>query len=66
MLEADTPESFVARCEEAARTRGSGEAARRGFAEGCTWAHRVDAILESVAAGRQQFGEKRALFAGSA
>ncbi|MCU0292655.1 MAG: polysaccharide pyruvyl transferase family protein [Thermoanaerobaculaceae bacterium] len=66
VLEADTPESFVARCEEAARTRGSGEAARRGFAEGCTWAHRVDAILESVAAGHQQFGEKRALFAGSA
>jgi len=55
-------ENFVREIERAAG-RGTGEEidARRAFAAGCTWDHRVGELLAALAAGRQRVAEKRAL-----
>jgi polysaccharide pyruvyl transferase CsaB len=53
-------EAFVAALAAAAGDRGD-TAARRAFAASCTWDSRLDALLGSVAAGRQRVAEKRAL-----
>jgi polysaccharide pyruvyl transferase CsaB len=39
------------------------EAARGAFAAGCSWDHRLESLLASLAEGRQRVAEKRALFA---
>lgn len=60
---AEGVEAFVRAIEAAAAGEDPGEvAARRAFAAACTWDHRLDAILGSLAAGRQRVAEKRALF----
>jgi polysaccharide pyruvyl transferase CsaB len=71
-------EAFVTRAEgveellaavERAAAAGGPEApaatARRAFAAGCTWEHRLEAMLGSIAAGRQRVAEKRALFSSN-
>jgi polysaccharide pyruvyl transferase CsaB len=69
-------EAFVTRAEgveellravERAAAEGGPEAAaaRRAFAAGCTWEHRLEAMLGSIAEGRQRVAEKRALFASN-
>jgi hypothetical protein len=69
-------EAFVRRAEgveellqEIERTggRGSAEAAaaRSAFAAGCSWDHRLESLLASLAEGRQRVAEKRALFAAT-
>jgi polysaccharide pyruvyl transferase CsaB len=71
-------EAFVTRAEgveellaavERAAAEGGPEAAaaapRRAFAAGCTWDHRIEAMLGSIAAGRQRVAEKRALFSSN-
>ncbi|HSS75836.1 MAG TPA: glycosyltransferase, partial [Thermoanaerobaculia bacterium] len=62
VVHAEGVENFVREIERAAG-RGTGEeiAARRAFAAGCTWDHRVGELLASLAAGRQRVAEKRAL-----
>jgi len=66
-------EAFVARAEgeagflaavERAALQGAPEEreARRAFAATCTWDHRLDSLLATLAAGRQRVAEKRALF----
>lgn len=58
-------EAFLAEIEAAAaRTRDPREVeARRTVAAACTWDHRLETMLASVAAGRQRAAEKRALVA---
>jgi len=46
----------------AARQTPAEAAARRAFAAGCTWDHRLESLLAALAAGRQRVAEKRALF----
>lgn len=46
----------------AARQDPEEAAARRAFAAGCTWDHRLESLLAALAAGRQRVAEKRALF----
>ena len=41
-------------------------AARRAFAASCTWDHRLGAMLDTVASGRQRVAEKRALLGAPA
>ena len=52
---------FVHAIEEAAAHGAADAEARRGFAASCTWEHRLDALLTSLAEGRQRVAEKRAL-----
>jgi polysaccharide pyruvyl transferase CsaB len=67
-------EAFVRRAEgidellqaiEQSGGRGGAEkeAARSAFAAGCSWDHRLESLLASLAEGRQRVAEKRALFA---
>jgi glycosyltransferase involved in cell wall biosynthesis len=56
-------EGFLAAIERAAARRDPAEiAARRAFAAGSTWDHRLESLLASLAAGCQRVTEKRALF----
>jgi polysaccharide pyruvyl transferase CsaB len=60
---AEGVDGFLREIERAARRRSAEEAAaRRIFAGSCTWDHRLEALLASLAAGRQRVAEKRALF----
>ena len=60
---AEGVEDFLQAIERAAARRAPEEtAARRDFAAGCTWDHRLEALLAALAAGRQRVAEKRALF----
>jgi polysaccharide pyruvyl transferase CsaB len=58
---AGSVDDFLEAIATAARSRGSGDAAREEFARGCTWDRRVDALLEAVDQGTQRIAEKRAL-----
>lgn len=59
---AEGVESFVREIEKAAARRGEEEtAARRAFAASCTWDHRIEEMLGSLAEGRQRVAEKRGL-----
>jgi polysaccharide pyruvyl transferase CsaB len=54
---------FLAAIERAATHQATEEiAARRAFADTCTWDHRLDTLLGALAAGHQRVAEKRALF----
>jgi len=56
-------EGFLHAVERAAsHQRPEETAARRAFAAGCTWDHRLESLLAALAAGRQRVAEKRALF----
>jgi polysaccharide pyruvyl transferase CsaB len=56
-------EEFLRAIERAAAHQDPGEtAARRAFAAGRTWDHRLETLLAALAAGRQRVAEKRALF----
>ncbi|HEY4588746.1 MAG TPA: polysaccharide pyruvyl transferase family protein [Thermoanaerobaculia bacterium] len=60
---AEGVEDFLRAVERAASRRSLEEtAARRAFAAGCTWDHRLESLLAALAAGRQRVAEKRALF----
>ncbi|PYQ55081.1 MAG: hypothetical protein DMF53_28585, partial [Acidobacteria bacterium] len=60
---AEGVEDFLRAIERAAARQGPAEAAaRRAFAAGCTWDHRLESLLAALAAGRQRVAEKRALF----
>jgi hypothetical protein len=60
---AEGVEDFLRAVERAAARQGSEEtAARRAFAAGSTWDHRLESLLAALAAGRQRVAEKRALF----
>jgi polysaccharide pyruvyl transferase CsaB len=60
---AEGVEDFLRAIERAAARRSPEEtAARRAFAAGCTWDHRLESLLAALAAGRQRVAEKRALF----
>jgi polysaccharide pyruvyl transferase CsaB len=62
---AEGVESFVREIEKAAARRGEEEiAARRAFAASCTWDHRIEEMLGSIAEGRQRVAEKRGLLGG--
>lgn len=58
-------EEFVREIGKAAQRQDPEEvAARRAFAAACTWDHRLGALLDSLAEGRQRVAEKRALLGG--
>jgi polysaccharide pyruvyl transferase CsaB len=60
---AEGVEDFLRAVARAAARRSPEEtAARRAFAAGCTWDHRLEILLAALAAGRQRVAEKRALF----
>jgi polysaccharide pyruvyl transferase CsaB len=60
---AEGVDDFLRAVERAAARQGPAEAAaRRAFAAGCTWDHRLESLLAALAAGRQRVAEKRALF----
>ncbi|HEY0515470.1 MAG TPA: polysaccharide pyruvyl transferase CsaB [Thermoanaerobaculia bacterium] len=59
---AEGVQDFLAAVEGAAAGGPEAAAARRAFAAGCTWDHRLAAMLDSIAEGRQRVAEKRALF----
>jgi glycosyltransferase involved in cell wall biosynthesis len=64
---AEGVEELLAAVERAAAAGGpEAAAARRAFAAGCTWDHRIEVMLGSIAAARQRVAEKRALFSSSA
>jgi glycosyltransferase involved in cell wall biosynthesis len=58
-----TVEGFLDALAAAASLPAEAAEARRAYAAGCTWDARVEALLGSLAAGRQRVGEKRALVA---
>ncbi len=61
---AEGVEDFLREIERAAARKGEEEIeARRAFAASCTWDHRLESLLASIAAGRQRVAEKRGLFA---
>ena len=62
----DGVEGFL-RAIEATGGRGGAEqeAARGAFAASCSWDHRLESLLGSLAEGRQRVAEKRALFASA-
>ena len=62
VLRADGPMDFIEKAVQAAMSRHIGIEARREFAGSCTWARRVDSILEMTHSGQQRVAEKRALF----
>lgn len=62
VLRAEGVEEFVDALARAASGRAADDAAaRRAFAASCTWARRLDSVLESIAQGEQRVAEKRAL-----
>ncbi len=66
---AEGVEELLAAVERAAAAGGPetpAALARRAFADGCTWEHRLEAMLGSIAEGRQRVAEKRALFSSNA
>ncbi|HEX2645274.1 MAG TPA: polysaccharide pyruvyl transferase family protein [Thermoanaerobaculia bacterium] len=63
VLRAEGVEQFLDALARAASSRSAEDVeARQAFAASCTWARRLDALLESVAHGEQRVAEKRALF----
>lgn len=59
---AEGVEEFLRELERAAFRKGEEEtAARRAFAASCTWDHRLETLLSSLAEGRQRVAEKRGL-----
>jgi polysaccharide pyruvyl transferase CsaB len=60
---AEGVEDFLRAVERAAARQSPEEAAaRRDFAAGCTWDHRLETLFAALAAGCQRVAEKRALF----
>lgn len=60
---AEGVEDFLRAVERAAARRAPEEtAARRAFAAGCTWDHRLETLLAALAGGCQRVAEKRSLF----
>ncbi len=59
---AEGVEDFLQAIERAAHRSPEEAAARRDFAAGCTWDHRLEALLAALASGCQRVAEKRALF----
>lgn len=59
---AEGAEEFLAALEKAAALPPEAAEARRELAARCTWTHRVDELLASLARGDQRVAEKRALF----
>lgn len=55
-------DEFLVALAAAAGERDNGAAERRGYAAGCHWDRRLDAMLDIVTARRQGMGEKMALF----
>ncbi|HET9794206.1 MAG TPA: polysaccharide pyruvyl transferase family protein [Thermoanaerobaculia bacterium] len=58
---AGSADEFVAAIEKGGRTRRR-RADRRDFAKGCTWARRLDALLDAAGGFEREDPERRALF----